>query len=152
MKYYEKHGDDPESEHRERMETIRTLYEQIAQWEEQIKEIRESVRCPQCGAMVPAASRFCNECGHEMGSEAREQASAGLVCPSCGTAVVREMKFCLSCGAKLSFEEPAPAPAEEPTAPDAKCPVCGTPVDASMQFCVACGTKLKAEEQESAAD
>lgn len=140
--YYEKHSQDPEAENKDRMEAIRALYEQIGQWDEQIKVIRESVQCPQCGAMVPASSRFCNECGYEMGSEARAAVPSGLVCPSCGTAVDRDMKFCISCGTKLSFEEPAATLAKEPAA-GRRCPVCGNGVDESMLFCISCGTKLE---------
>lgn len=140
--YYEKHSEDLAAENRDRMEQIQAFYEQIDQWEEQIQEIRESVRCPQCGAMVLSSARFCNECGYEMGSEAKESMPAGLVCPSCGTPVSRDMKFCVSCGAKLSFEEPDAAAGEEPDV-GRHCPVCGTPVDETMLFCVSCGTRLE---------
>ena len=149
--YYEKHREDLTAENRDRMEAIQSFYEQIGQWEEQIKEIRESVRCPQCGAMVPASSRFCNECGYEMGSEARENVPAGEVCPSCGTPISRDMKFCVSCGAKLSFEEPDAATEEELDA-GRRCPVCGSPVDESMLFCVSCGTRLEPVTPTAGAD
>lgn len=46
-------------------------------------------RCPQCGASVPAGSKFCLECGSKIG---------GGFCSGCGAALPPDAKFCPGCG------------------------------------------------------
>lgn len=48
--------------------------------------------CTGCGSSVPAASKFCPNCGVP-------KRPAG--CPSCGAAIVAATKFCGGCGNKL---------------------------------------------------
>jgi RNA polymerase subunit RPABC4/transcription elongation factor Spt4 len=48
------------------------------------------VPCASCGAMNPATSLFCNQCGTKLG------------CPNCGTINRPESKFCRQCGSSLS--------------------------------------------------
>ena len=55
--------------------------------------------CANCSAELPAAAKFCLECGTPQRSS----------CPSCGTAVVPGAKFCLECGTPLGGP-PVPAP------------------------------------------
>ena len=56
--------------------------------------------CANCTAELPAAAKFCLECGTPQRSS----------CPSCGTAIVSGAKFCLECGTPLGGP-PIPAPA-----------------------------------------
>ena len=46
--------------------------------------------CPQCGAAVPAGSKFCLSCGAKLGGPA--------VCPNCGKPLPSGAKFCPECG------------------------------------------------------
>lgn len=50
--------------------------------------------CPQCGAQMPMAAKFCFECGTPF-------AAAQTKCPNCGADLVSGAKFCLECGQKL---------------------------------------------------
>jgi membrane protease subunit (stomatin/prohibitin family) len=55
------------------------------------------VICPNCGAKVPATSKFCAECGTTLSTP-----SVGTVkCPKCGHPVMTNAKFCPECGNKL---------------------------------------------------
>jgi membrane protease subunit (stomatin/prohibitin family) len=53
--------------------------------------------CPKCNARVPAASKYCPECGTKI-----EAPSTGTInCPKCGHPVASTAKFCPECGQKL---------------------------------------------------
>ncbi|MBC7260237.1 MAG: SPFH domain-containing protein [Chloroflexi bacterium] len=52
------------------------------------------VKCPNCGNMVPAGSKFCNNCGQKLAVENK--------CPNCGVDVPPGSKFCPNCGQKLA--------------------------------------------------
>jgi len=84
-----------------------------------------AARCPNCGTMRPAGTKFCPECGGPM---TQPQADT---CPKCGTDV-KGAKFCPNCGAKI---ERAQAPAV--------CPSCGTEAKGA-KFCPNCGAKIGA--------
>lgn len=49
--------------------------------------------CPDCGNMLPANSKFCNECGCKI--------QTSPVCPDCGTVLQPGSKFCNECGTKI---------------------------------------------------
>jgi len=51
------------------------------------------VACPSCQAQVPAGSRFCNNCGAQLGPRK---------CPNCQTEAPQGAKFCGNCGTKLA--------------------------------------------------
>lgn len=53
-----------------------------------------TVKCPNCGADVPAGSKFCNNCGQKLVAESK--------CPNCGADVPPGSKFCNNCGHKLA--------------------------------------------------
>jgi len=80
-------------------------------------------RCPSCGTVAPAGTKFCPQCGAKM---VTPQVDA---CPKCG-AEVGGAKFCPECGAKI---ERAAAPTT--------CPKCGAETKGA-KFCPECGTKL----------
>jgi class 3 adenylate cyclase/tetratricopeptide (TPR) repeat protein len=50
------------------------------------------MRCPRCGADIPAGMKFCGQCG----------ASLGTACPSCGSSNPPEHRYCGHCGALLA--------------------------------------------------
>ncbi|HEY8423716.1 MAG TPA: SPFH domain-containing protein [Clostridia bacterium] len=52
--------------------------------------------CPQCGATISAASKFCSECGAKIVSS-----PAGKFCPACGKQNKPQANFCAECGTKL---------------------------------------------------
>lgn len=54
-----------------------------------IKE--DQVACPNCKAINPSSSKFCNKCGTSLNNE----------CPNCGFSLSPGSKFCPQCGTKL---------------------------------------------------
>lgn len=80
-----------------------------------------TLRCPQCGDMVPVTAQFCGNCGERITEEMkqlRNRASGGdqfltLRCPQCGNMVPVTARFCRSCGSKVSASSPpTPQPME----------------------------------------
>jgi len=53
------------------------------------------IHCPSCGTANRDGSKFCNECGHDLGE------SHGVRCPMCGTTNAHDDLFCVDCGARL---------------------------------------------------
>ena len=54
------------------------------------------VACPSCGAMNPAGTKFCAECGGKL--EVPAPAPQTRDCPGCGAPVPMTSKFCGDCG------------------------------------------------------
>lgn len=52
-----------------------------------------TMQCPNCRANIPAGSKFCPECGTDLG---------GTKCPHCGAQNQPGAKFCNSCGKSLA--------------------------------------------------
>ncbi len=78
--------------------------------------------CSNCGAKVPAGTKFCPECGQKM------VLAAGLTCTNCGAALAPGAKFCPECGTKVETVR--------------RCPKCNAVVPAGTKFCPECGQKL----------
>jgi len=53
------------------------------------------MRCPRCGASVPAGSKFCLSCGEKMESNA-------AFCMNCGKPLPPGARFCPECGTLAS--------------------------------------------------
>ena len=53
--------------------------------------------CPSCSARIPAASKFCLECGAKI----EAPATATKNCPNCGRSILITAKFCPECGHKM---------------------------------------------------
>lgn len=78
----------------------------------------ETVTCSQCGATLPAGTKFCNECGSKV-------IPAGMIaCPHCGATLAAGAKFCNECGGRVQRV----------------CKNCGKEVPAGAKFCNECGT------------
>jgi len=62
-------------------------------------------RCLNCGAELPAGSRFCGKCGAQLQPPAPAIApaiSTTVTCPECKTDNPQRNKFCNRCGASLA--------------------------------------------------
>ena len=81
----------------------------------------QPMSCPKCGAVTPAGSKFCLECGEKI----EEVTDGMIICPECGKTVLKG-RFCPECGHPLSHV----------------CPSCGKEVPEGAKFCLECGTKL----------
>lgn len=56
-------------------------------------EAEHNIKCPECGALVKAGSKFCSECGKQMPTE--------KYCSECGAKISATAKFCSNCGSKV---------------------------------------------------
>lgn len=65
------------------------------------------MRCPNCHSDIPADSKFCPNCGHNL--------QATITCPQCKATLPASSKFCPNCGQQLG----APAAAASPPPPAA---------------------------------
>ncbi len=64
--------------------------------------IREAInntesKCPKCGAIISAGSKFCNICGEKL----QIAVANSITCPKCGMQNPVGSKFCNECGEKL---------------------------------------------------
>jgi len=64
-----------------------------------------AISCPNCQTSIPATSKFCPNCGHNL-------APVPVTCPKCGTENSSTSKFCTNCGAAVAA--PASAPVTPP--------------------------------------
>lgn len=86
--------------------------------------VRESKKCPNCGASIPKEADFCPECGAEIKTRGEK-----IKCPECGAEVDGKANFCPICGAELEER-------------GNECPNCGAEVEEGANFCPECGTKM----------
>ena len=70
------------------------------------------IYCPNCGTANWSGSRFCNECGEDLGPETH------IECPRCETLNLAQNVLCSHCGARLPTAVSPPEDAE--TAPTIK--------------------------------
>lgn len=102
--YYERRRNDSTSEELQKIEEINTLFAEIAQCREEIKQIKGVIKCPNCGAEVALNSAFCNSCGAKISQavETTEPVEVETrICPNCHAEVKKDNLFCNHCGAKL---------------------------------------------------
>lgn len=77
--------------------------------------------CAKCSAQIPAASKFCPECGSPVVAPTAK-------CPGCQADIAAGAKFCGSCGKKLGARS---------------CAKCGAEVSPAAKFCGGCGKKAE---------
>lgn len=101
--YYEAHKKDFDAEGVEIIGEINTLYREIHDNHEKIKQIKGIVKCNNCGADVPVGATFCNGCGTKVERPTADEASASgqRFCPSCDAVVPEGNLFCTKCGTRL---------------------------------------------------
>ena len=81
----------------------------------------QTIKCANCGNILPPNAKFCLECG----TKVEQLAENEMICPACGKKTPKG-KFCMECGNPLVN----------------KCPNCGAEVPQGGKFCLECGTKL----------
>lgn len=83
----------------------RTTFPQQAETPAPATSAEPTVPCPNCGAQVRAAARFCPSCGGEMtpppAPAPEKPVEQKTDCPYCGAQVRSTAKFCPSCGSVL---------------------------------------------------
>jgi membrane protease subunit (stomatin/prohibitin family) len=76
--------------------------------------------CSKCNAPYKPGSKFCSECGGELGA-------APKLCAECKAENVATAKFCIACGRPMGAF---------------KCKKCGAGLGSSAKFCNECGEKV----------
>lgn len=101
--YYETAEYDPDSALGKLCLAITASNDRIAKYDEDIRTIKGSRRCPQCGENVPLSSGFCGICGAKMEDAQNDSQSvpAKRFCTGCGEEISDGMVFCTSCGQKV---------------------------------------------------
>ena len=61
--YYQQHKDDAENSMESQFQLIAQAEERIAQYEQQLKAIKNENICPNCGAAISKEALFCPNCG-----------------------------------------------------------------------------------------
>jgi membrane protease subunit (stomatin/prohibitin family) len=59
------------------------------------------IKCPNCGAIIPADSKFCPKCGYKL---VKDQPKT-IECPNCHKQIPADSKFCPYCGYKIVKDE-----------------------------------------------
>lgn len=57
--------------------------------------------CPSCRAQIPSTSKFCPNCGNNLGSASRPSQIPTKTCPKCGEQTSTTASYCPNCGEKL---------------------------------------------------
>ena len=115
--YYNLHKDDPESGMESQFQIITSAMERKAQYEQQIKDLKNENTCPNCGATISKEVIFCPNCGTKIERpEPQYEEPKQKVCPVCGAPVDEEDMFCTNCGASIggNTEEPEAEPEQQP--------------------------------------
>ena len=97
MHYYKTYELEPHDDQLKKLCLALTeANERIAQYTQQISEIRGIRRCGNCGAELQRGATFCSSCG----TKAEPVDGAARVCAFCGMELEADAKFCPGCGAK----------------------------------------------------
>jgi rRNA maturation endonuclease Nob1 len=116
--FYAKYRNNCDSEFAGMVAAVADSESKIAEYRQQIKDIKGITHCEKCGAEVPVGAQFCNACGNRMSAPA--VADPNMVkCPACGAMIDKNMRFCTSCGQAMTvvLASAAPAAPVTPAAP-----------------------------------
>ena len=143
--YVAMHPQDHEEEFSGMIATLEESNGKIADYRQQVQDIKGVVLCPQCGAEVQSGVAFCSSCGASMSKVEVKNTDDLVRCEGCGTMIKKGVRFCTSCGkpmVQVATSETATTPALENETTSNVCPNCGAKIEAGLAFCVECGTKL----------
>ena len=90
----------------------------------QNQQRQPETKCPECAHSIPAQSKFCPDCGHQL--LVFEQ------CPRCSKNITPTAKFCSRCGHSVEEKKAS-----------IFCPNCGNENLGDAVFCNECGEKMK---------
>lgn len=121
--YVALHDEEHEAAFAELISGVHDAEKKIAEFKQQIKDIKGVVCCEKCGAEVANNAAFCSACGAPM-PVVKPVETEGPKCGKCGAVLTPGTKFCTSCGNPVEQPEEAseektaeaPAAAEEPAA------------------------------------
>ncbi len=102
-KFYNENKDNAPAGYEDAFNAIAMANKAIAEAEEQIAKLSDTVVCPSCGAKVNKENAFCSNCGFKM-PEQQPEAEAKpevKICASCGKEIPADAAFCNHCGTKV---------------------------------------------------
>ena len=101
--YHETHEADPDTELGRLCRAVNSANDRIAGYQEEIRKIKRTKRCPSCGGDIALDSIFCGICGARSEDAAQpppQSESEKDHCKACGAELADESVFCTSCGEK----------------------------------------------------
>lgn len=105
-KYFEMKGDAPEEEFASAVEAIRQSQAKITEYQNALKQLKGTRKCPSCGAEVPSESSFCPVCGAKLEAGPIQSVQPVqedvLHCSNCGATISAGSKFCTFCGTPVT--------------------------------------------------
>lgn len=120
--YVSLYKETPGAEFAGMVKALKNSEEAIANYKEQIKDIKGIVLCENCGAEVTGTA-FCSSCGTPVPVPEKP------VCSNCGAPIVEGCAFCTSCGTPISGNDAN------------RCASCGAELADDSAFCMNCGAK-----------
>jgi len=115
---FEMNRNNPESPFYDQCKMIENSQVAIAGYQEQIRTLKGSTLCPNCGTQLPKDSVFCQSCGFRVTTTSTQQAdtmtsqevqvetpvqpvqAASSFCSGCGSQLQAGTVFCTNCGQK----------------------------------------------------
>lgn len=144
--YLDRNPSEATQYHPELVGQIQAAVNTLQEIDAQIKALKGSEPCANCGGDVPADAVFCNKCGTP---KAAAPVATGPVVPTPVSAPVAPAPVAPIVPPVVPPVAPvAPAPVAPPAeapapTPEGACPNCQQPSNGTSAFCVHCGTKLK---------
>lgn len=101
--YYEAHKSDTDLPEQALIDEVNTLQAELAQCAEKVKTLKGIMKCPNCGADIPADAAFCSVCGQKIAQEEapKPEQPEQKTCPVCGQPLKEGNMFCMHCGTKI---------------------------------------------------
>ncbi len=130
--YFELHAQDCEPEFAVLVESIHESNRRIAEYKQQIQDIKGLVVCAQCGTKAPMGTSFCSSCGNPLPQPVVEEPE---VVPTAASTPI-----------PAATPTAVPAPTEVPTPTPASlsyCTQCGNAITEGTKFCTACGKPVE---------
>lgn len=100
--YYKKFAVQADEEFKSLVDQITDAENKIEEYRKAIEELKDTARCPKCGATINADDSFCVVCGASIKTEISSgNSDASSLCPKCGATVADDAAFCDKCGTKI---------------------------------------------------
>lgn len=140
--YAELHLNDYENCFTPLMDSLNESECKIKDMKVKLQELKNVVKCANCGAEVSSMAVYCNACGNAIVNHSADtlQDTNMIKCDSCGSMIKKDMNFCTKCGTPIVHTVDSTNIIDD--AKSLACPQCGAGLSEDSAFCTECGTKL----------